>query len=434
MLHIVPVDSMAMSFRFIHTADIHLDSPLSGLAQYDESEAQEILTASRDALENMVDLAIEEEVAFVVIAGDLYDGDWRDYQTGLFFVEQMAQLSRADIPVYVLHGNHDAESKITHSLTLPDNVFTFPAKAATSFGVADLKVTLHGRSFPKPDVTENLVPDYPDRVASHFNIGVLHTALEGGTIHANYAPVKMTELRNKGYDYWALGHVHQFDIRSTSPHIVYPGNLQGRSIRETGPKGVCLVTVEDGEVVDVVHKPMDVARWSLVTIDVSELATFASVVDAIGEHIRDAVENEADGRLLACRIELVGTSPIHGKLKARIDDIRQETIATTLHLGDTWVEKVKVRTAPAADATAMAEREDMLGELFRALPEAKDDAAFRDELMGIFQDFRSALPHEVREAADDELLTAALTDDFSTLIDGIRDELIADLTRPDGDD
>ena len=183
--------SILTSFRFIHAADIHLDSPLSGLTQYDESEAQEILTASRGAMENLIQLAIDEQVSFVVIAGDLYDGDWRDYQTGLFFVEQMSRLSQAGIPAYILHGNHDAESKITRSLTMPDNVFTFPAKAPASFAVDGHQVTLHGRSFPKPDVTDNLVPDYPTPVAGHFNIGVLHTALEGGTVHANYAPVTM---------------------------------------------------------------------------------------------------------------------------------------------------------------------------------------------------------------------------------------------------
>lgn len=178
--------------------------------------------------------------------------------------------------------------------------------------------------------------------------------------------------------------MHQFDIRSTSPHIVYPGNLQGRSIRETGPKGVCLVTVEEGAVTDVTHEPMDVARWALVTVDVTDDTRFADVNDRIAEQLRETVSTAANGRLLACRVELVGRSAIHGELKARIDDIRHETISATLQLGETWVEKIKVRTTPPADAAAMAEREDMLGELFRALPKAKDDDAFREELIGTY--------------------------------------------------
>ena len=420
-----------MSFRFIHAADIHLDSPLSGIAQHEESEAQEILTASRQALENLVQLAIEEQVTFVVIAGDLYDGEWKDYQTGLFFVAQMGRLATAGIPVYVLHGNHDAASRISRSLPLPANVFTFGSQTAASFTLDGHDIALHGQSFPTPDVKDNLVPGYPAPVAGHFNIGVLHTALEGGTIHANYAPCTIGELQTHGYDYWALGHVHQFQVCAENPHIVYPGNLQGRNIRELGPKGACLVTVEDGVVVDVAHVPLDVARWSLVNIDVSEDTRFSEVIERIGLRLRETVSEQADDRLLACRIMLIGSTSLHGELKARISDIREQTLATTFHeeAGTAWIEKVKVNTAPLADASALAEREDALGELFRALPGACDDEDFKQELMNIFHDLRAALPHEVKEAADDELLRAALEDDFETLIDGMREELLSDLMR-----
>jgi len=426
---------LTKSFQFIHAADIHLDSPLSGLAQYDESAAQELLIASRAALENLVQLALDKSVAFVVIAGDLYDGDWRDYQTGLFLLEQLVRLQQADIPVYILHGNHDAESKITRSLPFPDNVHTFSADMAESFTLKEHAVCLHGRSFPQPAVHDNLVPDYPAPTPDHFNIGVLHTALEGSSAHANYAPCTLTELENKGYDYWALGHVHEHAIRCEDPYIVYPGNLQGRNIRETGPKGACLITVEDHQVAEVVHVPLDVARWARVPVKVSADSTFADVVDLMGERIREAVVEHADDRLLACRIELVGCAAVHGELKARIDDLRQQAIGITLldGGGTAWIEKVKVLTTPAADAAALAERQDALGELFRALPEAAEDEVFKAELTAIFHDLRSALPHKVRDEAEDELLRAALDDDFDQLLTGVRDELLSDLMRSGGD-
>jgi len=424
-----------MSIRFIHAADIHLDSPLSGLAQYEESEAQEILTASRQALENLVQLAIGEQVACVVIAGDLYDGDLKDYQTGLFFVAQMSRLATAGIPAYVLHGNHDAASRITRSLPLPANVFTFGSKKAETFTVDGHDISLHGRSFPTPDVKDNLVPGYPDPVSGHFNIGVLHTALEGSSVHANYAPCTISELQTHGYDYWALGHIHQFQVCAENPHIVFPGNLQGRNIREVGPKGACLITVEDNSVVDVAHVALDVTRWALVTVDVSEDTRFSEVIERIAVRIRETVNDEAAGRLLACRVELVGRSSLHSELKARINDIRAETLATTYSegAGTIWVEKVKVRTAPLEDASVLAEREDALGELFRALPDAADDESFKQELLGIFHDLRAALPHEVKEVVDDELLRAALDDDFETLIEGMREELLSDLMRSGND-
>jgi exonuclease SbcD len=165
------------SFRFLHAADIHLDSPLRGLAGQEGNAVARVRTATREALDTLVGLAIAEKVDFLVIAGDLYDGDWRDYKTGLFFAAQMGRLNKAGIPVYLLHGNHDAESQITRRLDLPDNVHVFGVRRPETFVLDELKVALHGQSFRQRDITDNLVPDYPAPVSGAFNIGVLHTGL-----------------------------------------------------------------------------------------------------------------------------------------------------------------------------------------------------------------------------------------------------------------
>ena len=224
-------------FRFLHAADIHLDSPLIGLSDIEGRVAERIRTAPRAAFELLVEQAIEEEVNFLVIAGDLYDGTWRDYKTGLFFAEQMGRLNQARIPVFLLHGNHDAQSQITRPLVLPDNVNVFGIRKAETFQIEELSVALHGQSFRQAATTDNLVLGYPSPIDGAFNIGVLHTALGGMGEHANYAPCSLAELVAKGYDYWALGHVHQGQVLHEQPHVVFPGNLQGRHVRETGPKG-----------------------------------------------------------------------------------------------------------------------------------------------------------------------------------------------------
>ena len=167
------------SLRFLHAADIHLDSPLKGLAKHDGSAAESIRTATRAALDQLVGLAIDEQVSFLIIAGDLYDGDWRDYRTGLFFASQMGRLYGAGIPVYLLHGNHDARSQITRRLTLPGNVHVFGSRKPQSFEIDGLNVFLHGQSFRQRDVTDNLALNYPKPVPGAFNIGVLHTGLGG---------------------------------------------------------------------------------------------------------------------------------------------------------------------------------------------------------------------------------------------------------------
>jgi predicted phosphodiesterase len=184
--------------------------------------------ATRRALENLVELALAEQVAFIVIAGDVYDRDWKDYSTGLFFRRQMTRLREARIPVYLIHGNHDAASIISRKLNLPDNVHEFSNRCAQSHPVEGHPVVIHGRSFPNRAVEENLAREYPPAVPGKFNLGLLHTSLNGPCGHDTYAPCAEQDLREKGYHYWALGHVHQPQIISEDPYIVFAGNCQGR--------------------------------------------------------------------------------------------------------------------------------------------------------------------------------------------------------------
>ena len=337
------------SFRFIHAADIHLDSPLKGLADFDESAVTRLRTATREALRNLVGHAIEESVDFLIIAGDLYDGDWRDYQTGHFFVSQMGRLNQACIQVYLLYGNHDAASQITRRLELPGNVHVFSSRKAESFHIETLEVALHGQSFNQPAVTENLVPDYPAPMPGAFNIGVLHTALGGMGAHENYAPCSIADLTGKGYDYWALGHVHGTEILHQYPHIVFPGNLQGRHIRETGAKGARLVSVEDGSVSTVTFFPCDVVRWAVVPVQLAGIEDADGVTAAMTAAIAEAVATQADERLLACRIELHGRAAAHGSLVAMEEQWLAEARAAALGLGSeaAWIEKVVIRTEAA---------------------------------------------------------------------------------------
>ncbi len=216
-----------------------------------------------------MDLAIDRTVDFVLIAGDLYDGDWKDHNTGLFFVAQMSRLREADVPVVIIQGNHDAASKMTKSLKLPTNVeMLVPGKARTakSKELKELGVALHGQSYKVADETTNLVVDYPAALPGMFNIGLLHTSLSGREGHERYAACSVDDLLAKGYDYWALGHVHQREIVRDNPPIVFPGNIQGRHIRERGAKGCMVVTVDDAGAVNTQFEPLDVFRWELCNV------------------------------------------------------------------------------------------------------------------------------------------------------------------------
>ena len=413
------------SFQFIHAADIHLDSPLRGLARHEGSAVEQIRSATREAFDNLVSQAIEEHVAFVVIAGDLYDGDWRDFQTGLFFSHEMGRLGKAGIDVFLLYGNHDAENQITKRLSLPDNVKVFPSRRPGTFTLDGLDVSLHGQSFRRREVTENMVLQYPDPVDDMFNIGVLHTALGGLGGHENYAPCSLSDLVTKGYDYWALGHVHKGQVIHEYPHVVFPGNLQGRHIRETGPKGARLITVADRHITEFANIFPDVVRWAHLPVPVDKCGRAANVIDCVRQAIEQAVSVEAEGRLLACRIELTGQTDLHAELLASTDHLLMEARSAALGAGDgaAWIEKLVVATEPTLDPEVVAGRQDALGELQRMLGEADADDDLVRQLETDVADMARKLPLELRRDVEDPVLQSAIEGDYTALLAHVRSYL-----------
>ena len=335
-------------FRFLHAADIHLDSPLHGLSRYEGLPEDDIRGATRAAFDNLVQRAIDEDVDFVVIAGDLFDGEWKDMSTGLYFARAMGRLDRAEIPVFLLAGNHDAASVITRSIPWPPNVRLFSARRPETHLLAELQVAVHGQSFSTPAVTDNLVPSYPAAAEHHFNIGMLHTALAGRKGHADYAPCSLDDLKAKQYDYWALGHVHQHEIVCEAPHVVFPGNIQGRTIRETGPKGAVIVTVEDGQVSSIDRLNLDVIRWLAVDIDCTDVPA-----DSIAERMRSALleawQHGGDGLPLVTRLVLTGETDSAGALIDSAADLRDVARAVAASISpNLFIEKVKLLvTKPA---------------------------------------------------------------------------------------
>lgn len=417
-------------FRFLHAADVHLDSPLRGLAGQQGQAAERIRGATREALVRLVNRATAEEVAFLIIAGDLYDGDWKDYKTGLFFVEQMGRLNEAGIPVFLLYGNHDAESQITRRLGLPGNVRVFGSSRPQTFTLEESGVVLHGQSFRQRDVTDNLARAYPEPVPGAFNIGVLHTGLGGIGGHENYAPCSIEDLINRDYDYWALGHVHQAQVLHERPFVVFPGNLQGRHIRETGAKGASLVTVKEGEVTSVDTEPCDVVRWAVVEVDVEGAASFEETRERIGRTLEDTVAEQAGDHLLACRLRLTGRSPEREALIANAGHLLAEARAIALGLGEevAWVEKIQVDALPMTGAADEAQREDAIGELQESLAQAHLDEDLRQRLEEDIGLLASRLPPDVRAEIEDGALRAAVEGDWATLIEDVSPYLCARLT------
>ncbi len=388
-------------WKFLHAADIHLDSPLHGLERYEGAPVEEIRGATRRAFDNLIELAIDEEVAFVLLAGDIYDGDWKDYNTGLYFMERMGRLRDAGIRVFMVAGNHDAASQLSKHLRLPDNVTLFSTKRPESVTFDDLSLAIHGQGFASRAVTDDLSLAYPQGDPQLFNIGLLHTCLDGKPGHEPYAPCTVDGLRSKGYQYWALGHVHKREEVSEEPWIVFPGNIQGRHIRETGPKGCTLVTVENGEVAEVEHRDLDVLRWSLCELDVTDSETVDQIYEQVRERLQTTLD-AAEGRPVAVRLILKGACSAHTRLHAERDRWTQEYRALGTDLGGTgvWLEKVSIKTRPPVSADEVLAHDDALGGLLGAIRAMEMDDTALDGLAHEVSALRQKLPAEILSGED----------------------------------
>jgi DNA repair exonuclease SbcCD nuclease subunit len=259
-------------------------------------------------------------------------------------------------------------------------------------------VVVHGQSFATRAVSDDLAARYPDAVPGAFNIGLLHTALDGREGHEPYAPTRLSVLESKGYDYWALGHVHEREVVSKAPWVVFPGNVQGRHARETGAKGATLVTVEGGRVVDVEHRALDVVRWCVCDVDTSGADAAADVVD-LARRALARLEAEADGRPIAARVVLRGATRAH--LELAVDSerwINEVRLAARDAAGDgAWVEKVKIATRAAIDLPALRERDDAVGQLARAMQELRGTDAGLRALEEELSALKKRLPPELRD-------------------------------------
>ena len=395
------------NFRFLHAADLHLDCQLKGLEQYEGAPVQQIRDSTRRALENLIELAISEQVAFVVIAGDLFDGKWTDIQTGLWTANQFRRLEKQGIKVYLIRGNHDSMSEAALKISWPRNVIEFPTDRPTTVIDERTGAAIHGQGFATRECAVDLASQYPLADSSRVNIGLLHTSLMGDAQHDPYAPTTPEVLIGKRYDYWALGHIHAHRVVHPSPTIVYPGCTQGRHIREPGAKGCLLVSVE-GHTCRPEFRETDVLRWQSVTIDLPAAAQRVEMLEAVHSQL-EACRQQSQGRFSAVRLTLTGRCEFHREVEkpqGRIE-ILGEIRNVANQWDNVWIEKVELETAPPVDVEALRAGQDLFGELLRDFDRwhRADNAALSvlaNELTPLAQKIGSAVPKSDLDLSDPE--------------------------------
>lgn len=351
--------------KILHTADVHLDSPLKSLALKDVDLQSTVKTATRSAFIKIVDTALVEEVSALLISGDLFDGAERSAKTAAFLTTQLDRLKAAGIPVFYIKGNHDAENPITGEISLPENVHVFDGRGG-KHQIQNSAVWIHGVSFSGRHAPESLLPKFGAPEPDAINIAMLHTSLAGSQGHDPYAPCSVPELIAMGFDYWALGHVHKRQVHSEAPWIVMPGIPQGRDIGEAGPKSATLLTIDEKNIV-VSEVPTSAAEFIEVWVSADGIESDDDLRHQIRDVLlRTAKELASDAGLI--RLSIGGETSRKWQILRDQDSWREVVAELARSAGVLWVERIKfafsAETAGVAtDGSAVAELERIMGEI-----------------------------------------------------------------------
>jgi DNA repair exonuclease SbcCD nuclease subunit len=370
-----------MTFKFIHCSDLHIDSPFKGFSSVEHPLAEVLRKSTYQAFQNIVELALKEEVEAVLIAGDIYDGSDKSLEAQLKFRRGLQKLSDAGIYTFIVHGNHDPLDSWSASLEWPERVHVFSGDRVECLPIENngiVKAYIHGISYPKREVKENLAQKFSRNNDDGFAIGLLHSNVGNQSGHDNYAPCSIDDLIAGGMDYWALGHIHRFQVlRESNPAIVYSGNTQARHMRETGEKGCCLVTLNKNTDPLIQFISTDTIRYVHGEVDLSGTISLDEVIDAVSskcEYFADQVKQKD----MLLNLSLKGRTQVHSELH-RGDAIKElQGEIRTYFQGRTpsiWV-NIKLNTAGIYNIESLRESKDFVSDLIVLFENMEKEESF----------------------------------------------------------
>jgi exonuclease SbcD len=386
-------------YRFVHAADIHLDSPLRSLALRDPVLGDLIGNATRRAFVRIIDLCLTEQVDALLLAGDLYDGEQTSMKTARFLAEQLRRLHEAGISVFIIRGNHDALSKITKELVLPDSVKIFGGRAeveSVDRPPGTFPIVIHGLSFAQPHAPESLVGKYKPAVEGAVNIGMLHTSLAGAPGHDLYAPCSVADLQATGFRYWALGHIHKRSVVGGDCTIVMPGMPQGRDIGEAGLKSVTLVRIGDDRSIEIKEHPTNIAQFTRLSVDATGIGDWATLVSAVTRALEQHRNSIAAEHAVA-RLQIVGSTSLAWRIRRDADLLKAEADDRSSIIGNCWIEKLEI-DCQALDQTTEAGGDALLDLQQVIRQDILRSESFEIELLKMAEEIKAQMPPECRDA------------------------------------
>lgn len=373
------------SIRFIHTADIHLDTPFKGLTNVPENLLELVRRSTFRAFDRIVDYCIQYEVDFLLIAGDLYDSEDRSLKAQIHLLRGLEKLDIHGVNTYIIHGNHDPFDKNKQLINWPDSAYFLSSAQLESLSFnknGQEAAIISGRSYPTKAFKENIAADYIVTNKGVFNIGLLHTNVDGDRNHDSYAPCSLNQLVDSEIDYWALGHIHKSNILSNhSPTIIYPGNPQGRHINEDGLKGCYLVEVNNKAITSLEMLPTSEIVWLKQEINISQAEMFEDVLDIIQQEL-DALSS-AYNLPMILELELTGSTALHKELHrdGRIIELKEllnEVNSVTNPW--LWLEAITLKTRPLVSKEELLAQNSFLSDFIKQFEQAKTEIKGDSEL------------------------------------------------------
>ncbi len=402
--------------KFIHCADLHIDSPFKGIAKINPDLKKLLYQSTFESFNNIVNLAIQEEVHCVIISGDIYDGADKSLLAQLKFRNGLQQLSEKGIPSYIVYGNHDPLDSWDASIEWPENVFQFSGDEVEYHPLTvdgEVVALIYGISFPTRDVKEHLALKF-ERVNENIPaIAVLHTNVGENTGHEPYAPATIDELKSRNMDYWALGHVHNYQILNESnPSIVYPGNSQARNPREKGEKGCCLVTLHKTGECEIKHIPTDVVRYQSEVLDITDVDSLDDILSLVINTCED-ISSKMDGRNAILRLTLSGRCVVNSELhkgnniEELKDQIREYFEGQTPWI---WLERINLNTSGVYDIEELKNGNDFFADIITYYEELEQNegdqiSSIREMLSPMFSSWKGQ--KYLKDISDEELIKLA---------------------------
>lgn len=395
-------------FKFIHAADLHIESPYKGVSQMNDSLGKSLVEHGVKAYDQLIQTALDEQIDFLLIAGDSFDSESGSLSAQYRFVRGLERLNKAGIPVFIITGNHDPLSSWSTHFKLPNNVVLFEADEVQQHSVVEngeKLAEIYGVSYGKKEEFNPLAKQFLRNDSAPFSIGLLHGTIAGNEAHTPYCPFDLDTLRASNMDYWALGHIHKREVISEhNPMVVYPGNIQGRHFNETGEKGCSLVTVEHGKVTQHDFISLSDIVYEYINLEVNEMESLSDFFKVIHEV---KTEKTLQNKSYLLRIRLKGKSELHpvfsnhSEMESLTKELNDENVYQDRFV---FIDKFINESYPEIDLEARKQSSDFIADLLVRFEELEsDENASKNLISEIMEEINSTkLGRELKKTDFDE--------------------------------